>query len=92
MPAVYFAVMGWVPAVSSVRLHVGTVPSADTVLVQELLVTESVNVTVPVGSGEPAGIANVGVMTAVKLTAWFTIEGLGWAVGILIVVVAALTV
>ena len=76
------------------RREVGLVPNTRTHLVAAQLPRAQIRACPQccVGSGEPAGIANVGVMTAVKLTAWFTIEGLGWAVGILIVVVAALTV
>ena len=58
-------------------MHGRTLPSAANVEVQSVPAIASENVTEPVGSVNPVSVTEVGETTALKLTGWFTEDGLG---------------
>ena len=73
-------------------MHTGTVPSAARVDVQRTPAIESEKVTEPVGRVRPESVTETGATTALKLTDWFTTDGLGEGVETVTVVLAAFTI
>lgn len=70
----------------------GTLPSAANVEVQSIPAIESEKATVPVGKVNPVSVTVVGATTALKLTDWFTDDGLGEGVDTVTDVLDAVTV